>query len=77
MYILIDVYDNTVVCNREYKNLEDAKLDLDAEFYCFTSDDNDIEYGSRCCQSKDRLSAWAKLKGKYRLWQIVEIIHKT
>lgn len=74
MYVLIDVYGNDVICNQEYKDLDAAKADLDAEFYCFTSDDNDIEYGNHCWQADDGMSAWARLKGKYRVWQIIKVL---
>jgi len=63
-----------VICNEEYENLEEAKADLDAEFYCFTSYDNTIEYGNHCYQSDDGMSAWARLKGVYRIWQIIEVL---
>lgn len=35
MYVLIDVYGDMVICNKEYNDLEKAKEDLDAEFYLF------------------------------------------
>lgn len=73
MWILIDVYGNEVICNEPYEDLEEAKADLDAEFYCFTSDDNDIEYGIHCWQADDEMSAWARLNGKYRMWTIMEV----
>ena len=74
MWVLTDVYGNKVVCNEEYKDLEDAKADLDAEFFCFTCDDNNIEYGNHCFQAEDKMSAWARLKGKYRVWTITEVL---
>lgn len=74
MWVLVDTYGNEVICNNEYKYLEEAKTDLNAEFYCFTCDDNDIEYGNHCWQSDDGMSAWARLKGKYRVWIIMEVL---
>lgn len=74
IYVLTDVYGNKVICNDEYKELEEAKADLRSEFYCFTSDDNNIEYGNHCLEAEDGMSAWARLKGKYRVWNITEIL---
>lgn len=74
MYVLTDVYDNKVICNNEYKDLEEAKADLHAEFCCFTSDDNTIEYGEHCFEADNEMSAWARLKGKYRVWNIIEVL---
>lgn len=74
MYVLIDVYGDKVICNEEYKDLEEAKADLHAEFYCFTSDDNTIEYGEHCFEADNEMSAWARLKGKYRVWNIIEVL---
>ncbi len=73
MWVLTDVYGSQVACNKEYADLEDARTDLDAEFFCFTSDDNDIEYGVDCFEAKDKMSAWARLDGKYRVWNITEV----
>ena len=73
MYVLTDVYGKNVICNAVYSDLEDAKADLDAEFYSFTVDDNDIEYGTNCLQADDGMSAWAKLDGKYRIWNITQV----
>ena len=74
MYVLTDVYGEKVICNAEYKDLEEAKADLDAEFFCFTSDDNDIEYGNHSEISDDGMSAWARLNGKYRIWKITKVL---
>lgn len=74
MWVLTDIYGDKVNCNEEYKDLEDAKADLDAEFFCFTLDDNEIEYGNHCLQADDGMSAWARLKGKYRIWNITEVL---
>lgn len=74
MYVLTESYGEVVVYKQSYDNLEEAKADLDAEFYCFTSDDNTIEYGSQCLQADDGMSAWAKLKGKCRIWRITEVL---
>lgn len=74
MYILIDVYGKNVICNEEYKTLEEAKTDLDVEFWDFVNGDNVIEYGNHCYQAEDGMSAWARLKGVYRVWQIVEVL---
>lgn len=74
MFVLTDIYGNEVICNKEYKSLQDAKDDLDAEFVQFTSDDNEIEYGNHCLQSDDGMSAWARLNGKYRVWNIIEVL---
>lgn len=74
MYVLIDVYGEKVVCNREYKDLEEVKEDLHAEFLSFTSDENVIEYGNHCLESEDGMSAWARLKGEYRVWTIIEVL---
>lgn len=74
MWVLIDVYGNDVICNKEYKDIEDAKADLDVEFIQFTSDDNTIEYGNHCFQADDGMSAWARLKGKYRVWTIIKVL---
>ena len=74
MYVLIDVYGSDVYCNKEYKDIEEVKEDLEAEFIQFTSDDNDIEYGNHCLQAENGMSAWARLKGKYRVWTITEVL---
>lgn len=74
MYVLTDVYGDKVICNKEYKDLEESKADLDAEFHCFTNDDNTIEYGNHCFEKDNKMSAWARLKGKYRVWNIVEVL---
>ena len=74
MYVLTDIYGDKVICNKEYKDLEEAKADLDAEFFYFTSDNNNIEYGNHCLQTDDGMSAWARLKGKYRIWKITEVL---
>ena len=73
MWVLVDVYGDKVVCNNTYENLEEAKADLDAEFHFFTYFDNDIEYGKDCCLANDIMSAWARLNGKYRVWNIVKV----
>ena len=73
MWILVDVYGNEVMCNNTYKDLEEAKADLDAEFHFFTCFDNDIEYCKDCWLAKDIMSAWARLDGKYRVWNIVKV----
>lgn len=74
MWILTDVYGDKVIWNEKYDSLNDAKMDLKAEFFCFTSDDNDIEYGVYCFKSDDEMSAWAKLNGKYRIWNITLVL---
>lgn len=73
MYVLIDVYGNKVAYNKEYKDLEEAKEDLKAEFTYFT-DEYNIEYGNHCLQADDGMSAWARLNGKYRVWQIIKVL---
>ena len=72
-YILIDVYGSEVICNCPYSNLERAKTDLSAEFYCFTSDDNELEYGKDCWKADDGMAAWAILNGKDRVWTIIKV----
>lgn len=39
----------------------------------FTVDNNDIEYGTNCLQADDGMSAWARLNGKYRVWNITRV----
>ena len=73
MYILIDLYGYSVICNELYEDLDNARADLDAEFQQFTCEDNDIEYGKYCYQSDDGMYAWAKLHGKYRVWSIIKL----
>ena len=73
-YVLIDVYGNKVICNCTYSNLDRAKDDLSAEFQCFTSDDNDLEYGKDCWIADDEMSAWAILNGKDRVWTIIKVL---
>ena len=73
MYVLTDVYGDKVICNEEYNSLEDAQRDLDAEFFCFTCDDNDIEYGKHCFLYDNKKSAWARLNGNYRIWTIIAV----
>jgi hypothetical protein len=73
-YVLIDVYGNKVICNCTYSSLDRAKEDLSIEFQCFTSDDNDIEYGKDCWIADDEMSAWAILNGKDRVWTIVKVL---
>ena len=72
-YILIDVYGSEVICNCPYSNLEIAKAALSAEFYCFTSDDNELEYGKDCWEADDGMSAWAILNGRDRVWTIIKV----
>ena len=73
MYVLVDVYGKDVICNQEYKNIDEAKDDLHAEFVQFT-EDNNIEYGNHCMGSDDEMSAWARLNGNYRVWNIIEVL---
>ncbi|MBS5080410.1 MAG: hypothetical protein KH031_09645 [Clostridiales bacterium] len=74
MYFLIDVYGEHVLCNKEYKSLEEAKEYIDAEFNGFTSDEHNIEYGNHCEMGEDGLSAWARYKGHYRIWRITKVL---
>ena len=73
MYLLTDLFGRKVACNKEYKDIEDAKEDLEAEFNFFT-DENNIEYGEHCLISDNKMSAWARLKGDYRVWNITEVL---
>lgn len=73
MCVLIDMYGNEVIYDKEYKDVEDAIADLNAEFFTFTSEDHNLEYGVECWQSDDCRSAWARLDGKYRTWKIIRI----
>lgn len=70
-YLLIDVFGSKVICNCPYHDLETAKANLSAEFFCFTSDDNNLEYGKDCLIADDGMSAWANLNGVDRVWHII------
>lgn len=76
MYTLIETLDREVLYSKEYSNLEEAKEDLDAEFYSSTVDDNSLEYGKDCFQSKDGKKAWVIKDGKCRIWEIAELMIK-
>lgn len=71
-FILIDVYENTVIKNF-YNNLNEAIDDLEAEFYCYTSEENGLAYGNECWIDENSKQAWAKVNGNYRTWFIMQV----
>lgn len=71
-YVFIEVYGSEVICNCTYSSLEIAKAILNQVFHCFTSDDNELEYGKDCWKADDGMSAWAN-NGRDRVWTIIKV----
>lgn len=49
-----------------------CKEDLNAEFWGVRNNNN-LEYGKDCWIADDKMSAWAILNGKDRVWTIIKV----